>query len=113
MKCKFKCKHFLKIIKVLDYLAKLAMFIIVCILCSLSSKDPFKSHVIGNMTDYFNIYPNITTEIQSICACNNVIYENPCSKENILEGCLNLSSNINNFNPFLKRNYHLVHFVMI
>ena len=77
--------------------------IILFYLCSLSSKDPVKSHVIGNITNYFNIYPNITNEVQFMCVCNNVTYVSACTKENILEGCLNLSSNIIGFNPFLTR----------
>ena len=97
------CKHAVCGIKILRHLAETATFITVIILCTLSSKDPFKSQTIGNMTNYFNIYPNSTTSIETMCICNNFTYDGFCSKENALEGCLNLHSDIIDFNPFLKR----------
>ena len=37
----------------LKILIEIACFACVCALCSLSSKDPFKSHVIGDLNQYF------------------------------------------------------------
>ena len=36
------------------------IFICTCILCSLSSSNPLESHIIGNITNYFNTIPNNT-----------------------------------------------------
>ena len=39
---------------------ELGIFICTCILCSLSSSNPLESHIIGNITNYFNTIPNNT-----------------------------------------------------
>ena len=67
-----KYAKFLIILRVVRYSAEVAIFIIVCILVSLSSKDPFKSHTIGNITNYFNLFPGATISlVNSICICKN------------------------------------------
>ena len=98
-----KCKKIIFCIEILHHICGMIIFGFVIALCTLSSKDPFKSHIIGDMTDYFNNYPNEKTQIESICNCNNVTYEYNCSKENMLEGCLNNSSDVIDLKPFLKR----------
>ena len=40
-------------LKGLNFLIDLGIFICICILCSLSSSNPLKSHIIGNETNYF------------------------------------------------------------
>ena len=91
------------IITILQAVADLLTFAFTIYLTTLSSKDPFKSHIIGNLTNYFKYYPNTTTNIETLCVCNNETYEHSCSKENILEGCLNISSDIIEFKPLLIR----------
>ena len=76
---KEKCSNF---IKCLGNLVELGVFICICILCSLSSKNPFKSHVIGDVSNYFTININETQ-----CICNDVILNHSCTDENILLGC--------------------------
>ena len=83
---------------------ELAIFITVCIIVGFSSKDPFKSHIIGNMTNYFNTFPSSNTSLyKSICICKNETFNNPCTSENDLRGCFNVSSDIINFQPSFKR----------
>ena len=41
---------------------ELACFICVCILCHISSKNPFKNHIIGDISNYFNIIEEKTDE---------------------------------------------------
>ena len=50
----------------LKYCAELAIFICICIIISLSSKDPFQSYYIGNLTNYFNIPLNDTSSNESL-----------------------------------------------
>ena len=67
-----KYAKFLIILRVVRYSAEVAIFITVCIIVSLSSKDPFKSHIIGNITNYFNLFPGTTISlVNSICICKN------------------------------------------
>ena len=97
------CEGIVCLIKILKIVADLLTFAATIYLTTLSSKDPFKSHIIGNFTNYFKFYPNTTTNIETMCVCNNETYEHSCSKENILEGCLNISSDIIEFKPLLIR----------
>ena len=99
MDCK-KCLFFLKLLLLG---VELAIFICVCIIVSISSKDPFKSHIIGNITDYFSYIPDITSSLKSMCICKNETFEHFCSKENDLNGCFNISSDIDDFKPLFKR----------
>ena len=73
-------------------------------LCTLSSKEPFKSHIIGNITDYFKIDLNTSVSVENICICDNITYNYSCTEENILEGCLNNISDIIDFKSLSKRN---------
>ena len=97
------CECIVNLIKLLKFVADILTFVFTIRLTTLSSKDPFKSLIIGNLTNYFKIYPNITTNIETMCVCNNVTYEHSCLKENILDGCLNISSDIIEFKPLLLR----------
>ena len=48
-------------LKFLNALVELGIFICICILCSLSSKNPLKSHIIGDETNYF--YSPLNTNV--------------------------------------------------
>ena len=96
-------KYFKIILKALKSLLDIGIFVCVIYLCTLSSKDPFKSHIIGNMSNYFFNISNSIDSIESICVCNNVTLDQECTIENINHGCVNISSNIIEFKPFLLR----------
>ena len=54
---------------------ELACFICVCILCHISSKNPFKNHIIGDISNYFiNIKEN--TDETPILDSNQIIVSN-------------------------------------
>ena len=97
------CKTFLIISEFLLLGVELGIFICVCIIVSISSKDPFKSHIIGNITNYFSYFPDSTSSLKSMCICKNETFEHFCSKENDLNGCFNISSDIDDFKPLFKR----------
>lgn len=91
----------------LDYLKSLIECVILGFaigLCTLSSKDPFKSHIIGNITDYFKIDLNNSNTVEYMCICNNITYVHSCLEEDVLDGCLNIISDIVDFKPLSKRN---------
>ena len=54
---------------------ELACFICVCILCHISSKNPFKNHIIGDISNYFNIIEEKTDETP-ILDSNQIIGSN-------------------------------------
>ena len=62
----------------LKLFAELAGFICICILCGLSSKNPFESHKILNVSYYFYESSNITTN-DNITLNNNVSIESNLS----------------------------------
>ena len=76
------------IIKGLDALVQLGIFICVCILCSLSSKEPFKSHIIGDINNYF-YESSISTDKQ--CICSNFTFNHTCTEEELSQGCEDIS----------------------
>jgi len=82
-----------KFLKSLDGLIQIGIFVCICILCSLSSKDPFKSHRIGNITSYFNGNYNFNTTnlIDIECQCGEETMNRTCSEEEIIQGCKMIS----------------------
>ena len=96
-----KCRIFYECIQGIIELIILAFAIT---LCALSSKDPFKSHIIGNITDYFKINLTNSNIVEYMCICNNnITYDHSCSEEKVIEGCLNIVSDIVDFKPLSKR----------
>ena len=99
-----KCSCMLKFINFSIFCAEVAIFICVCILVSLSSKDPFKSHIIGSMSNYFNSYTETSTSsLVNMCICKNEIIRHSCTEENEFNGCFNITSDIVEFRPLFKR----------
>lgn len=98
-----KTKGFVKFIEFLRDLVEIGIFICVCILVSLSSKDPFKSHFIGNMSNYFYNYPEAITSIVNMCICKNETFDHSCTEEENIKGCFNITSEIADFKPLFKR----------
>ncbi len=75
-------------IKGIDALVQLGIFICVCILSSLSSKEPFKSHIIGDINNYF-YESSISTDKQ--CICSNFTFNHTCTEEELNQGCEDIS----------------------
>ena len=63
-------------INFLKGLIQLGALICICYLCRLSSKFPFESHIIGNMTDYFYDIPNTSSS-------DDIIEYKPLSKRHL------------------------------
>lgn len=62
----------------LKFFTEIACFICVCIICSLSRKNPFEAHSITNLDFYFNDVVNTsnTTNLMQ----NNILYKNSINK---------------------------------
>ena len=84
------CKNCSKLLKCVETLIEIGIFVCVCILCSLSSKDPFKSHRIGNITNYF-LYENKDNLPDTECLCGETTMNRTCSEEEIYLGCKTVS----------------------
>ena len=97
------CKDCVRLAQFFRFGAEIGIFICVCILVSLSSKDPFKSHIIGNMSNYFKNYPEVITSLVNMCICKSEIFEHSCTEEDNLKGCFNITSDNADFRPFFKR----------
>ena len=69
------------------------MFICICIIVGLNSKDPFESYIIGNLTKYFNILPNITNSNDNINSYDKKEQEQSYKEKNLPKEGLNISSN--------------------
>ena len=93
----------------LNICVEIACFICVCILCHISSKNPFKNHIVGDLNNYFYIIEENTDEILSMENPRNIdsnsgqIRKRQISNENTIN--IPLAKKLNNIN-FLKR--HLV-----
>jgi len=90
---------FINCLKFFEVLIEFSIFCCTVSLCTLSSKDPFKSHIIGNMTNYFNNFSYTNNSIENMCICNNITFNTSCTEENILKGCLNISHDFFYFKP--------------
>lgn len=74
-----KCFN-LCLLGILKMLVNMAIFICVCILVDLSKNNPFETHIIGNLTDYFYYEVPISEDIKYNNSLNNSI----CKKELLL-----------------------------
>ena len=85
--CKFyECTYGLK------FIVEIGCFVCVCILCGLSSKNPFESHVIANLSNYFYDEENTTTLIANKRKYNNVSIINFTTEDYTLNESKNISS---------------------
>ena len=100
-------------IKKLIFLIEFGAFICVCIIVSLSSSNPFKEHIIGNITKYYNssgddadsfsgnsIYPHIPL---NETLTSEEIYNDILSYDNISKDIIKTSSRLYNFKKLFKR----------
>ena len=70
----------------------------------LSAKNPFKSHIIGDLNNYFKNVSVNDTIIENYCFCDNITFNRSCYEEEILKGCNNISSSgIVSNKTFIKR----------
>lgn len=53
-------------------LVEICCFVCVCVLCSISRKNPFESHYIGNLTDYFINEENDITPLTNYSSSDNL-----------------------------------------
>ena len=95
-----KCTDFIDILR---FGVEVGIFICICILVSLSSKDPFKSHIFGQMSNYFFNYLKTNNSLVNMCICKNETFEHSCTIENELKGCFNITSDIVDLRPLYKR----------
>jgi len=113
MKCSF-CRFMNTLVKTLQLLAELASMICILEIASLSHKDPFKSHVIGNIEKYYN-YPSLYNEIPSLedvtsdriiineTPSTEKIFNNTLSDEIRIEEANKISEHIFNYKKYFKR----------
>ena len=66
----------------------LAEIVLIISLCTLSSKEPFKSHIIGDINNYF-YESSISTDKQ--CICSNFTFNHTCTEEELNQGCEDIS----------------------
>ena len=60
---KYKCFN-LFLIGILKFFVNISTFVCVCILVDLSKNNPFETHIIGNLTDYFYYEVPVSQEIK-------------------------------------------------
>ena len=78
---------------ILKFLVEVTIFGLVIALCTLSSKEPFKSHIIGDMSNYFKM-PSTNSDSPENIPLSDTILINPSSlPENISQEYLNNSLN--------------------
>lgn len=68
----------------LNILLDIGSFICICILVSISSKNPFQSHIIGDIDKYYNSYPvNTTFDLDKRRCEDNSTFNHNNTKENV------------------------------
>ena len=70
-------------------------FIFICILCSISKKNPFETYYIGNTTDYFYSKINNIISINNQSEYNNVFLNRDNTEKYIFNETKNISSDEN------------------
>lgn len=100
-------------IKKLIFLIEFGAFICVCIIVSLSSSNPFKEHIIGNITIYYNSSGDDADSFSGNSMYRNIplnetltseeIYNDILSYDNISKDIIKTSSRLYNFKKLFKR----------
>ena len=100
-------------IKKLIILIEFGAFICVCIIVSLSSSNPFKEHIIGNITIYYNSFGDDADSFSGNSMYRNIplnetltseeIYNDILSYDNISKDIIKTSSRLYNFKKLFKR----------
>ena len=100
-------------IKKLNFFIEFGAFICVCIIVSLSSSNPFKEHIIGNITIYYNSFGDDADSFSGNSMYRNIplnetltseeIYNDILSYDNISKDIIKTSSRLYNFKKLFKR----------
>ena len=93
------CGGFLKTLKIW---VEITIFIFVIILCTLSSKEPFKYHIIGDMSNYFKIPSTPSDSAENISITDIILMNSSYISEKIFQGNLNNSYDIIHTKDLLK-----------
>ena len=93
-------KALILILALLKTSAEVGNAICSCLLGTLSAKNPFKNHIIGNITDYFSHSPNLDN-IEFNWACDNISLKHYSFRRNSIE--INKNITIINNNLFFRR----------
>ena len=92
---------------ILKFLVEVTIFGLVIALCTLSSKEPFKSHIIGDMSNYFKM-PSTNSDSPENIPLSDTILINPSSlPENISQEYWNNSLEIIDIKYSLKEKRQL------
>ena len=84
------CLAFFNILK---FLVEVTIFGLVIALCTLSSKEPFKSHIIGDMSNYFKMPSTSSDSVENIPISDTILINPSFLPENISQEYLNNSLN--------------------
>ena len=100
-------------IKKLNFFIEFGAFICVCIIVSLSSSNPFKEHIIGNITIYYNSFGDDADSFSGNSIYRHIplnetltseeIYNDILSYDNISKDIIKTSSRLYNFKKLFKR----------
>ena len=91
-------------IKKLIILIEFGAFICVCIIVSLSSSNPFKEHIIGNITIYYNSFGDDADSFSGNSMYRNIPLNETLTSEEIYNDILiKTSSRLKNFKKLFKR----------
>ena len=93
---------------ILKSLVEITIFGLVIALCTLSSKEPFKSHIIGDMSNYFKVPSTPSDSVENISMTDTILMNPSSIPNNISQDYLNGSNNIIDIKYLLKEKRHLV-----
>ena len=92
---------------ILKFLVEVTIFGLVIALCTLSSKEPFKSHIIGDMSNYFKMSSTTSDSPENIPLSDTILINPSSLPENISQEYLNNSFDITDIKYSLKEKRQL------
>ena len=98
------CCGFLNTLK---FYVEVIIFVLVIILCTLSSKEPFKHHIIGDISNYFTIPSTPPDSTENISLTDIILINSTSMAENIFQENLNNSYDIVDKKHLLKEKRQL------
>ena len=98
------CCGFLNTLK---FYVEVTIFVLVIILCTLSSKEPFKHHIIGDISNYFTIPSTPPDSTENISLTDIILINSTSMPENIFQENLNNSYDIVDKKHLLKEKRQL------
>ena len=88
-------------------MVEVTIFGLVIALCTLSSKEPFKSHIIGDMSNYFKMSSTTSDSPENIPLSDTILINPSSLPENISQEYLNNSFDITDIKYSLKEKRQL------